>query len=40
MPLFVLPSAVFLEGSVKRHLKHCSAVVHVLYKVQSDGDNS
>lgn len=39
-PLFVLPSAVFPEDSVKRHLKPCSAVVRVLYKVQSDGDNS
>ena len=36
----LLPSAAFLEDSVKRHLKPCSAFVCVLYKVQSDGDHS
>lgn len=34
-----VPSATFLEDSVKRHGKPCSAVACVLYKVQSDGDN-
>lgn len=36
----VLSSAAFPKDSVKRHLKPCSAVVCVLYKVQSNGDRS
>lgn len=40
VPSVVLPSAAFLEDSVKRHLKRCSAIACPLYKVQSDGDNS